>query len=79
MKRTYFDKQRLVTRAAILALGLSLALTGGCHDGDSGKTNFTGFVLNLIDDTSDTAAPVSINGEDFKFSDDPDQFDELFD
>jgi hypothetical protein len=76
----HFTRRRLLARAAILAFGLSLALAGGCHNGgDDGVTNFNGFVLNLFDDTSDTATPTPINGKTFKFEEDPAVFAELFD
>lgn len=75
-----FTSRRLLARAAILAVGLSLALAGGCDDGGGDdETNFNGFVLNLFDDTSDTATPTAINGKDFKFKENQQAFSELFD
>jgi len=43
------------------------------------RVDFTRFVLDLIDATSDTTDPVEINGIEFRFDDDPHAFDSLFD
>ncbi|TAJ19244.1 MAG: hypothetical protein EPO68_06600 [Planctomycetota bacterium] len=79
-RNTHFTPRRLLARAAILAVGLSIAFASGCHeDSDDDETNFNGFVLNLFDDTSDTAPPTPINGKDFKFKENQAVFAELFD
>lgn len=69
--------RRLLPRVILTALGLVLIVSSGCHDDDD-ETNFNSFVLNLFDDTSDTGAPVSINGEEFKFNENPNAFASLF-
>ncbi|MBM3976155.1 MAG: hypothetical protein FJ299_04110 [Planctomycetes bacterium] len=70
--------RRLLPRVLLTALGLVLIVSSGCHDDDDDETNFNSFVLNLFDDTSDTGAPVSINGEEFKFNENPNAFASLF-
>lgn len=57
-------------------LVLATALTacgggGGSHHvaAPPTATNFTTFVQGLLTNTSDTAAPVSVNNRDFQFSD----------
>ena len=73
------SKKAIALRVGMVGLGLSLLALAGCHDNGSKKTNFNAFVLNLIDDTSDTSEPVGINGKEFKFKDDAHAFDGLFD
>jgi hypothetical protein len=71
--------RRLLPRAILTALGLVLIVTSGCHDdSDDDETNFNAFVLNLFDDTSDTGTPVSINGVDFGFKENPNAFASLY-
>lgn len=64
-------------RRVVLALGVA-ALAAGCSDSDDDGTRFDGFVLNLIDQTSDTTEPVAIEGQNFVFNEDPAAFDALF-
>jgi len=64
-------------RRVALALVFT-ALVASCSDNDDDGTNFNGFVLGLIDDTSDTTEPVSLEGQNFAFSENPAAFDTLF-
>jgi hypothetical protein len=64
-------------RRFVIALGVA-ALAAACSDSGDGGTRFDGFVLNLIDQTSDTTEPVAIEGRNFVFSENPAAFDALF-
>lgn len=65
----------LLLASAILALGTSCS---GSHRDDPAPTNFTSFVQGIVSSTSETAEPVSIDGREFSFSEDPAAFDALF-
>jgi hypothetical protein len=68
-----FTKQRRVAVALFFT-----ALVASCNDSGDDGTNFNGFVLGLIDSTSETAAPVTLEGQNFVFSENPAAFDTLF-
>lgn len=72
------NRKRIAARVAVAVLGASLLALGACHDGGDSKTSFNSFVLNLVDDTSDTTDPEPVGGLDFKFSEDEHAFDSLF-
>lgn len=62
---------RTLPLAAVLALA-------SCHDSDSSATAFDPFVTNLIQtQTTETAAPVEVNGQTFVFPADENAFDDV--
>jgi hypothetical protein len=71
-------QQHSSTRRRVAFALIVTALVAGCSDSDDDGTNFDGFVLGLIDDTSDTAEPVSLEGRNFAFNENPAAFDTLF-
>ncbi|MBL8859903.1 MAG: hypothetical protein JNL28_15455 [Planctomycetes bacterium] len=69
--------------ARILSIGLSLGLVftaAACSGGgnDDGQRSFTNFVSGLAATPVDNAEPVAIDGLDFRFSEDPNAFNALF-
>jgi len=62
----------------ILVLAAALALAA-CHDSDgSGATAFDPLVTNLIQDqTTETGAPVEVNGKTFAFPTSANAFDDV--
>ena len=81
--------KRIIQITGVALLGLTLA---GCFNGDSGSSSrndgpdmvqsqdFTQFVKDEIDNTSDSREAVNINDLEFSFNDQNDEqaFDELF-
>lgn len=64
-----------------LAIGLACAALTACGGGgndDPAPANFTSFVQGVVTTTSETAEPISLEGRDFTFSEDPAAFDALF-
>ncbi|MDZ4771995.1 MAG: hypothetical protein SGI72_02565 [Planctomycetota bacterium] len=69
------------TRFLLIGLALaSITFVSACSSGgdDDDTTNFQGFVQNLATTPVDDADPVSIDALDFEISEDPNQFDALF-
>lgn len=69
---------RWVTRVGLALSFVALASCGGGGDDDS-QTSFQGFVTNLAGTPVEDGDPVSIDGLDFTFTEDPHAFDALFD
>jgi hypothetical protein len=66
-------------RAALLAPLACLAAACDGSDGDGGGTSFNAFVHELVlENTADDTEPVSLDGFEFRFDEDPDAFDDLF-
>ena len=57
---------------------VTLAACGGGGNDDPAPANFTGFVQGVVTTTSETAEPISLEGREFTFSEDPAAFDALF-
>lgn len=71
----------MTSRFAVTCLVLaSIAFVSACSSGgdDDDRTNFQGFVQNLATTPVDNADPVAIDALDFQISEDPNQFDALF-
>lgn len=60
--------------AALVLLACACSGGGGGDD----KTSFQGFVTNLATTPVDNVDPVAIDGLDFRFTEDPNAFDALF-
>jgi hypothetical protein len=62
-----------------LLLGAALGLSGACHDSDgSDAVSADALVTGLIQDhTTETGAPVEVNGLDLVFPDDDAAFDDV--
>lgn len=70
-------KRALPLRWSLLALAC-LTGCGGSSTG-SGRTSFNAFVRQQIEDnTADDTEPLSLQGLQFRFDEDPDAFDDLF-
>jgi hypothetical protein len=61
----------------ILASAVALS-TCACSDSDDDRQSFNQFVRQLVNQTSETSEPVSLDGREFSFNENPNAFDALF-
>jgi hypothetical protein len=78
--KTHWRRSRAAAIAGIVSVLAIAGCGGGSHGGSSTSTttDFNAFVRQQLDETSDTTQPVPINDKTFRFSDDPNAFNDLF-